>query len=218
MVQSSVDTYRPNTALRTAAKIISYIFHPLFFPTYVFYYLSQQFPYEFAGMDQNSALFRTVVVFINTAFFPAFAIFLLWRLKFIDSIFLKTKKERIIPYILVMFFYWWVWYLSKNFTDQPLSLRVFYLGIFLATVPALIINNFIKISMHALGCGGVVAFMVILALTHNFHLGFALSLSILLAGIICTSRFIVSDHTNKEIYSGFIIGVICQAIAAWVTF
>ncbi len=217
-MNSQVEAYRPNTFLKLAAKIISYIFHPLFLPTYVFFYLTQQFPHAFPGMDERDALFRSLVVFINTAFFPAFAIFLLWRLKFIESIFLRSQKERIVPYILVMFFYWWIWYLSKNFADQPLVLRVFYLGIFLATIPALIINNFFKISMHALGCGGVVAFMVILAFAHDLHLGFQLSLAILIAGVVCTSRLIVSDHTNKEIYSGLIIGSLSQLIAAWVTF
>lgn len=217
-MEPQVGKYRQNTFLKFAARIISYIFHPLFFPTYVFYYLTQQFPYTFPGMDEKEAVFRTLVVFINTAFFPAFAIFLLWRLKFIESIFLRTQKERIVPYILVMFFYWWIWYLSKNFTDQPMVLRVFYLGIFLATVPALIINNFIKISMHALACGAVVAFIIILAYSQSFHLGVPIALTVLLAGIICTARFLVSDHTNAEVYSGIIIGALTQIIAAWATF
>jgi hypothetical protein len=97
-------------------------------------------------------------------------------------------------------------------------LRVFYLGIFLATIPALIINNFIKISMHALGCGGVVAFIIIVAFTQNIHLGLPIAIAVFLAGMVCTARFLVSDHTNTEVYSGFIIGAISQLIAVWGTF
>ncbi len=69
-------------------------------------------------------------VFWLTAFFPAFAVFLLWRLKFSDSIFLKTQKDRIIPYVIVMFFYWWMYYLSRNFADQPIGFKIFLLWYF----------------------------------------------------------------------------------------
>src|SRR3954467_7190379 len=89
-------------ALKFFAKVISYVFHPLFIPTYVYFFLTQAFPYEFSGLLRNAAIFRTLVVFINTAFFPGIAIFLLWRLKFIESIFLKSQKERIAPYMIVM--------------------------------------------------------------------------------------------------------------------
>ncbi len=218
MNEQVVQTYNAPAALRIFAKVISYVFHPLFIPTYVYYFVTQMFPYEFSGMMGTQSLFRTVVVFINTAFFPAVAVFLLWRLKFIDSIFLKTAKERIAPYMIVMVFYWWLWYLSKNFTDQPYSLRVLFLGIFLTTPVALVINNFFKISMHAIGVGSGAAFITILGFTSSLHIGVPISIAWLLAGIVCTSRFIVSDHTNKEIYTGLILGIACQLIAYYFTF
>jgi hypothetical protein len=218
MKEQAVETYSAPVALKIPAKVISYVFHPLFIPTYVYFYMTQMFPYEFSGMLSDAALFRTLVVFINTAFFPAVAIFLLWRLKFIESIFLKTQRERIAPYIIVMIFYWWLWYLSKNFTDQPFALRIFFLGTFLTTPVALILNNFFKISMHAIGVGCAVAFITIISFNTSVHLGQSVAVALIIAGLVCTSRFIVSDHTNKEIYTGFLLGVICQAIAAWVTY
>src|SRR4051794_10149546 len=84
--------------LRVIAKIIPYIFHPLFIPTYIFLWLVLRFPFEFADITPMGLFFRKITVFWMTVFFPAFSVFLLWRLKFIDSIFLKTQKERIIPY------------------------------------------------------------------------------------------------------------------------
>ncbi|MCE3281516.1 MAG: hypothetical protein K0Q66_253 [Chitinophagaceae bacterium] len=217
MNQQALPVQSHPIGLRIFAKVISYIFHPLFIPSFVFYFMTQHFAHEFAGLDAGDAFFRTVVVFINTAFFPAVAIFLLWRLKFIDSIFLKTQRERIAPYMIVMVFYWWVWYLSKNFTDQPMELRVFFLGAFLTTPAALILNNFYKISMHAIAMGSAAAFLLILDFADPGHLGWAVSAAILFTGFVCTSRFIVSDHSNKDIYSGLALGVICQLIAAWVT-
>lgn len=196
--------------LTITAKVISYLFHPLFVPTYIFLFLVFQVPYEFAGITEWQLKMRIFSVFWITAFFPAFAVFLLWRLKFSDSIFLRTQKERIVPYIITMFFYWWMYYLSRNFSDQPAVLKFFYMGIFMATVFGLTLNNYYKISLHAMAAGGAMASIVLFAFYYNIPLGLSISIVTLVAGIICTSRFLVSDHSSKEIYSGLLVGIISQ--------
>ena len=196
--------------LTVPARIISYVFHPLFIPTYVFCFLIIQFPYEFAGITEFQLKLRLFSLFWLTAFFPAFAVFLLWRLKFSESIFLRTQKERIVPYMITMFFYWWMYYLSRNFTDQPAVLKFFYMGIFIATVFGLTLNNYFKISLHAIGVGGAMAAMILFAFYYRAPLGIAMSVAVLIAGVVCTSRFLVSDHTSKEIYTGLLVGIGCQ--------
>lgn len=195
------------------AKLISYVFHPLFIPTYIFFFLMQQVPYEFAGISPWQLKMRLFGLFWLTAFFPAFAVFLLWRLKFSESIFLRTKKERIIPFVITMFFYWWMYYLSRNFTDQPAVLKFFFMGIFIATSLGLVINNFIKISLHAMAAGGGAMAMILFSYYYQVPFGFFISLSLILTGLICTSRLLVSDHTNAEIYYGLLVGAGCQLIA-----
>jgi len=197
------------------AKIISYIFHPLFIPTYVFMFMVYQFPYEFAGITEWQLKMRMFSVFWITAFFPAFAVFLLWRLKFSNSIFLRTQKERIIPYFISMFFYWWMYYLSRNFTDQPQALKFFYFGIFVTTALGVIANNFIKISLHGIAMGGAFAAIILTSFFYQTPLGIAIAAVTLLTGLVCTSRLLVSNHTYFEVYSGFFLGVICQLIGYW---
>ncbi len=204
---------KPSAFLTIPAKVISYLFHPLFIPTYVFLFLVFQFPYEFSGITDYQLKLRLFSIFWLTAFFPAFAVFLLWRLKFSDSIFLRTQKERIVPYIITMFFYWWMYYLSRNFTDQPAVLKFFYMGIFAATVFGLILNNYFKISLHAMGVGGALAAIILFAMYYQSPLGVSMSVAALLTGIVCTSRFLVSDHTNKEVYTGLFVGIGCQLAA-----
>ena len=204
---------KPSAFLRIPAQLISYVFHPLFLPTYVFMFLIYQFPFDFAGITDWQLKMRLFSVFWLTAFFPSFGVFLLWRLKFSESIFLRTQKERIVPYIIVMFFYWWMYYLSRNFTDQPVVLKFFYMGIFMATVFGLILNNYYKISMHAMGVGGGMMAVYLFAFYYQMPLGISMSEATLITGIVCTSRFLVSDHTSKEIYAGLFVGGICQLIA-----
>ncbi|MDR0793087.1 MAG: hypothetical protein LBE82_07245 [Chitinophagaceae bacterium] len=207
------------TALRIIAKIFSYLFHPLFVPTYIFLWMMLRFPYEFAGITIKVLNLRLFGVFWFTAFFPALSVFLLWRLKFIPNIFLHTTKERIIPYVITMFFYWWMWYLSrdKTFADQPEALRFFYLGIFFTTVPGLILNNFVKISMHAMAIGVAVACMILTSRFYAIYLGLDIILVMLVGGMTLTSRLILSEHTNAEMYLGVVVGVFCQVLAYWIT-
>jgi hypothetical protein len=202
--------------LSIPAKIISYVFHPLFIPTYIFIFLIYQVPYEFAGITPFQLQLRLFSIFWLTAFFPAFAVFLLWRLKFSESIFLRTQKERIIPYVVTMFFYWWMYYLSRSheFNDQqPAVLRFFYMGIFIATVIGLILNNYFKISLHGMGVGGAMTAITLFAMFYKLPLGVSMSVAALIAGIVCTARFLVSDHTNKEVYTGLFVGIISQLVA-----
>jgi hypothetical protein len=208
---STPSPYHP--LLRFMAKVVSYIFHPLFVPTYIFLLLMLLVPYEFAGITPWQLKLRLFSVFWLTAFFPAFAVFLLWRLKFSESIFLRTQKERIIPYIITMFFYWWMHYLSRNFADQPAVLKFFYTGIFMATAAGLILNNYYKISLHGMGMGGASMAIVLFAFYYHQPMGLVIVGVLLLTGIVATSRFLISDHTQKEVYMGLLVGGLCQAVA-----
>ena len=201
------------TFLRYTGQFISYIVHPLFVPTYFMLYLMQVLPYEFVGITEWQLTLRLFSVFWLTAFFPAFAVFLMWRLKLSESIFLRTQKERIIPYVITMFFYWWMYYLSRNFTDQPIALKFFYFGIFIATAIGLIVNNFIKVSLHAMGVGGLFTVVIIVGLHYSINNAIWTLLVIILTALVISARMLVSDHTKRELIGGLLIGFLTQVMA-----
>lgn len=198
--------------LAIPAKLLSYLFHPLFIPTYIFLFLVYQVPYEFAGITAFQLKLRIFSIFWLTAFFPAFAVFLLWRLQLSESIFLRTQKERIVPYVVTMFFYWWMYYLSRNFTDQPVVLKFFYMGIFVCSAAGLVINNYFKISLHGMGMGGAMAAIILFALHYRLPLGISISVVTLLTGLVCSARFLASDHSQKEVYTGWLLGAFSQLL------
>ena len=214
-MQKNTEITRAGKLLQIGAKLVSYIFHPLFIPFYFFLFLVYQFPYEFTVSMAFELKLKLISTFIMTAFFPAFAVFLLWRLNFIQSIFLKTQKERIIPFFITMFFYWWMYYLGRTMKDQPQMLKVFYFGIFISTAIGVIINNFIKISLHGIAMGSVLMAVILCSFFYHTPLTEAISIITILTGLVSTARFIVSNHTNEEVYTGIAVGVICQVIAFW---
>ncbi len=108
------ETPQQPLSIRVLAKFVSYVFHPLFIPLYVTYFIIQIHSYQFAGINDWINLRILLQVFVNCTFLPLASILLLRALNFIDSVFLKTQKDRIIPYIICMTFYFWNWYVFKN--------------------------------------------------------------------------------------------------------
>ena len=213
MVDNSTMENTQPKEVKYVAHLLSYVLHPLFIPTYFFLFLMQVLPFEFVGISEWQLKMRLFSVAWLTAFFPAFAVFLLWRLKFSESIFLRTQKDRIIPYVIVMFFYWWMYYLSRNFSDQPIVLKYFYFGIFIASAIGLIVNNFIKVSLHAMGMGGLLASVVLVGLKYPINNIIWDMVMILITGMVVSARMMVSDHTKNELTIGLGIGIITQTLA-----
>ena len=216
VANSTMENSQPKI-VKYIAHLLSYVLHPLFIPTYFFLFLMQVLPFEFVGITEWQLKMRLFSVAWLTAFFPAFAVFLLWRLKLSDSIFLRTQKERIIPYVITMFFYWWMYYLSRNFTDQPIALKFFYLGIFVASAIGMTVNNFMKVSLHAMGIAGLTTSVILVSLFYPVNNVVWVLLAILLTALVISARLVVSDHTKKELIVGLFIGVFTQVAAyLWV--
>jgi len=198
--------------IRVIAKFISYLFHPLFVPVYLIYFTSMIRAYEFSGITKWDKTLLLLLAIISYAFLPLMCVLMLRALNFIGSVFLKTQKDRIIPYIICMTFYFSVWYYFKknHYLDELVSMSM---AVFNASVFGFLVNISMKVSMHAIAMGVMTTFVALLAFTDSISYSFYLSIAILVAGIVCTSRMIVSDHRPKEIYYGFIIGVFSQLAA-----
>lgn len=208
--------YKASPFLRVGAHIVSYIFHPLFIPTYVTAFLLYLHPYIFLGTDPADKIKKLAFVFFNTGFVMAFAVFLMRRLGLIGSLYLRTSQERIIPYAAATIFYFWAWYVAHKQPDNPVLFVQFLLGSFLAVCGAWLFNIRGMISMHATAMGGLVMFFLLLTFTTDHASGSYVAVPLLLAGLVTTCRLIVDAHSLKQITIGFILGALSQLIALWV--
>lgn len=204
------------------AKIFSYLFHPVFVPVYIVFFMLFVHPYLFAGTsswDKTRVLLMAVMMF---TFFPVITVLLLKALNFISSIYLKTKKDRIIPLIASMTWYFWITYIWWNSNKMEGSLSVpkeavqLALAIFISSWLGLMANIKIKISLHAISMGVMLCFIFLLAFSQPLSFGIYISIAVLIAGVVCTSRFIVSDHTAAEVYGGLALGTLAMLVGHFV--
>jgi len=199
--------------LKIAAKIISWIFHPVFIPIYVLIFLLKEQSYLFVALTGGKKILTVIQFAVMYALFPVVTALLLKALGFISSIYMKTQRDRIIPYVICMIYYFWVWYVIKNQSIYPDELIQFTLSVFISSVLGLMSNAYMKISMHAMAVGAMTTFILILALQGAISSGIYISAVLLITGLVCTARLVVSDHTNKEIYTGLFIGVTSMLLA-----
>ena len=200
-------------ALKIAAKIISWVFHPVFIPVYVLIFLLREQAYLFVAVTGGKKTLTIIQFAVMYALFPVVTALLLKALGFISSIYMKTQRDRIIPYVICMIYYFWVWYVIKNQSIYPEELIQFTLSVFISSVLGLLSNAYMKISMHAMAAGAMTTFILLLALQGSISSGIYISAVLLITGLVCTARLVVSDHTSKEIYTGLFIGVASMLLA-----
>jgi hypothetical protein len=215
-MESATATEKRAPALRYLAHVVSIVFHPLFISSYVAAFLVYIHPYAFAGLDAKLKMFRVIMVFFNTAFIPGFAVFLMWRLGLIKSIFLRTQQERIIPYVAAMICYFWAWLVTKNHPDNPVYFVSFMQGAFFAVCAAWMLNIYTKVSMHTIALGGALTFFLLQAFDPFYSTGYFLVIALLVGGLTGTARLLVSDHHPAQVYLGFFVGAFCQLVAIWI--
>lgn len=135
-------------------------------------------------------------------------------LGFVKSILLHTQQDRIGPYLANMIFIsgWPVCFQFQTRPDAG-ACRI-YDRCFSYNSACVNCQYFSKISMHAIGCGGMLGIFIIIMNSNTMLMTWPLSIALLITGLVCTSRLIVSNHTSKEIYLGLVVGLICQFAAA----
>lgn len=216
--------------LKSLAQVLSFVFHPLLIVTYMLVLLMLVNPYLFGvnSISDKESKLLILQVFLSTFFIPAFAVAMLRFTGMIKSIEMKTRQERIGPYIITGMFYIWMF---RNFlgSDQvPTAFSSFLLGASIGLFIAFFINIFSKISAHAVGMGGLVGMVVITMLLfsydtftiHSTIIGVVeLSMSgvlivvVLIAGIVGTSRLLLQAHEPLDLYGGYLVGFASQFIA-----
>jgi membrane-associated phospholipid phosphatase len=219
--------------MKIIAKFISIIFHPLIITTYVLILLMAFNPYVFGAQQAKARMVLVLLVFFSTFLIPGIAVALMKFIGLVDSFEMEDSKQRILPYIACGIFYLWMFVNIVHNPDIPFIFSAFILGATAALFIAFIINIFSKISLHAIGAGGLVG-IVVLILASRFASGMlvdvpllgtyelnvlaVLMIVLILAGLIGSARLILKAHEPKDIFGGFFLGFCTQFLAFIILF
>jgi len=216
--------------LKSLAQVLSFVFHPLLIVTYMLVLLLLVNPYLFGvnSIGDKDSKLLVLRVFLSTFFIPAFALAMLRFTGMVKSLEMRSRQERIGPYIITGIFYIWMFRNFLGSSQVPTAFTCFLLGASIGLFIAFFINIFSKISAHAVGMGGLLGMVVITMLLFSYDtftlnstivgmvevsMNWVLIFTILIAGLVGSSRLLLQAHEPMDLYGGYLVGFASQFIA-----
>lgn len=195
--------------MQTLLKLFSYIFHPLFIPfggTLAFFITAPRVS------EEKYEVGYLLPIFLLTVIIPVVFFFILKSLKLINSIFAPTLEERKYPLLLSLLMYLAILYqvIPKYYVPE---LYFYFLGLLLASMTALLLIYLkLKASIHLMGMGSLLFFLISLSINFEINITLALSLFTLATGLVASSRLFMKAHTKAELLIGFLVGSLSQML------
>lgn len=195
---------------RTISYILSFLFHPLLMPTYLFSIIVFFAPSIVNPLSGDGRVFLLWFIFISTFAFPFFILLtfvLAVEKKAVRFIFMDNHRDRVGPFLLSGFLYLCITYLLYSSLKMNTIVTLIMAGISLSVFLVGIISFFWKISAHAVGISGTIGFLIFLnyKFTDNF-LFYPVLILILIGGILMTARLFLQAHTPMQILAGVVLG------------
>jgi membrane-associated phospholipid phosphatase len=191
------------------ARVVSVVFHPLLIPTYLFALLGFYFPLALYPINGNTLRAFLILVFAMTFILPALNIFFFTITGSIQSVQMKNRKERVLPFLLIFLLYVAVTFLMfyKVRVSADDSLMKFFFIIDALVLASFVITLFYKVSVHALAMAGLLGILLPLAkVSEDGQLFIPLLFSLVINGSVMSARLQLSAHTPREVFTGAVIG------------
>ncbi len=193
--------------MRAFSRLLSLIFHPLLFTTYLVILLSLFFP-RFLLIPANAIWKFAGFVAVITFVFPVANMIMLKAFGSIRSLEMESRRERIVPFIMITIFYavvcgMFFYKVSVNVNFNKLMLIATAM-----TAVATIATFFFKISVHSLAMGGAIGIIMPLNKVADGELLYPVVAMIFLAGVVMSARLYLQAHTIREVGYGAAMGFV----------
>jgi hypothetical protein len=191
-----------------AAKIISISFNPLLMPVYgllVIFFAPTLFWY--LPLRVKEILF--FIFLINNVLIPVSLLPFLRYRNLISSWVMEERSERVVPLVIVTLLYSVTSYIMFKL-QIPVFVKAYTYSLALLAVVLLIINLYWKISLHSAAGGAMTALIFVLSVKMGVPLPLQTAVVLILSGIVMSARLKLNTHEPKQVYGGFITGLIIQ--------
>jgi len=184
---------------------IAIVFHPLMMPTFSFLLINAILP----DLIRPQGWIMIPFLFITTFLIPLFGVSILRYSGSISSLSLENREERFLPFLFVTIFYCITTVMFVVKIELNGTVSIILIATTLLLFLLMLVSLFYKISIHAAGVGGVVGFLTVLSFNHpESGMIDVLLVSIILSGLVMSSRLYLNVHTPREILAGGILGIL----------
>jgi membrane-associated phospholipid phosphatase len=192
---------------KSVAKIISYLFHPLVMTTLGMLILFNSGT-SLAVLQPEVKRLSLIVTALFTFVFPASMIIILYLMGVIHNIELHERKERVLPVALTIILYLFTFFVMRGIPQLAGGHIVFLFCPPVTLFIVLAVNNFMKPSIHMAGCGVVVGLLLVTGLIYGAAIQYLFIIAVLVGGLVGSARLKLGIHQPREIFTGFMIGLV----------
>lgn len=194
-----------NKTLLLGARALSSIFRPQYFPLvgfvalFLFTYLSL-LPWSFKALI-------LLIVLLGTLLLPRLTIRFWRQTNGLKLHHLRLREHRFFPYLVFLLFYAFTLHFLARF-HLPFYMGGILVSSLMIQSACLLINIWWKISVHSAGAGGIIGALVAFSFLFNFNPIWWLSLCIIIAGLVGSSRMLLRQHTLWQVLAGTFLGIL----------
>lgn len=188
-----------------AARVISAIFAPFYLSLvgmvilFLFSYLSLlPIAYKFMVL---------LLVYVFTILLPTLLIHLYRRGRKWTLFHLGKKERRMVPYIISIASYFICCYIMEMLHTPFFMISILMAALVIQIICAMI-NVWWKISTHSAAIGGVTGALMAYSNIFMFNPTLWLCLSVIVAGLVGSSRMILRQHSLSQVVVGFLTGAV----------
>jgi len=187
------------------SSFVSYVLHPLLMPTYLLIFFLNSPALVYYRYSAQLKWMLTGYVFLLTFFVPAMMMLIMKKNKLILSFKMESRQERIFPLVFMSIIYYLTFYFLRDLGILNIY-SYFLLGVTLTTLITLTVNFWTKVSLHMIGMGGFTGVLLALALrAPDISLVWIYAIFVA-SGLVATSRYVLSDHTVRQLFYGYLLG------------
>lgn len=192
---------------KSASRIVSYLFHPLVITTLGMLFLFNSGT-SLSVLQPEVKRISLIVTALFTFVFPASMIIILYLTKVIHTIDLYERKERILPMALAIVLYLFTFFVMRGIPQLTGGHIVFLFCPPVALFVALVVNNFMKPSIHMVGIGILAGILLVVGLVYGASVQYLFIAVVLAGGLVGSARLRLGIHRPVEILIGFMIGLV----------
>ena len=186
------------------AHRISAFFHPLFL-NYAGFLLMLLLVMQRRHYSGKGFTLICVLYFINTVLLPLLFAGMLRLRGHIKSLRMDEQDERRLPFLATSVFYLVTYYLFDKL-DLDSLLRSYVLASSAILIFTALINNFYKISIHAIAVGALLGLCLRIGMWGTFEMRIVLLALLPAAGLVLSARLFSAAHDSRQLLSGFLLG------------
>lgn len=191
------------------SKVVTVLLHPLLMPIYsTLLVIYTPTPYSNMPLSLNVSVLGSVCFF--ACLVPLVVIGVFIAVGLVSDIEMPTRKERVWPMAssalvigLALLFY---------LRGLPRPIVGMLMGEMLLLTLAACLSVFWKVSLHAMGIGGMLSFVSVVGMAYAQDFTWAAAVCFIAAAVTAWTRLYARAHTPAQLIAGYICGAVVMGI------